>query len=214
MLIILAKSPLGGSLCRTLTGLCDLVARQAAIIRPMTAPLVALLVLAHGRLWRLAHRFDALALRWHAGTLPKRRVGPPRPPHPQTPRPHTAPRAHLRSGRMAWLIRLHQRTAQFAGQVEVFLAQPETRALAAEAPQAGRLLRPLCRALGLPTPDYLRLPPRPPRPVQPKPIPPKPAQAKPAKPRPGTAAAVTWRTYRPGRTRPPFVVLPPTKKPA
>ena len=54
-----------------------------------------------------------------------------------------------------------QPTAQFALQVELFLANPDTRALVEAAPQAGRILRPLCRGLNLTPPDWLRLPDRP-----------------------------------------------------
>ena len=208
MLIIHAHSPLGGHLGTILTRICALVAHQAATIRPITAPLIALLALTHGRLWRLAHRFDALALRWRAGTLPRPRAS--RPGRPRPARPDSAQAPKLPTSGRAWLIRLHQPTAQLAGQVEAFLARPDTHALVAAAPQAGRLLRPLCRALGLTPPDYLRLPPRPPR----APRPAQPRTATPPRPQPGTAAAVTWRSYRPGRTRPPFLVPPPRKKSA
>ena len=58
-----------------------------------------------------------------------------------------------------------RQAAQFAPQVEHFLAEPELAALLRDAPQAGRLLRPLCRMLAIPVPAPLRLPARPPRPA-------------------------------------------------
>jgi hypothetical protein len=49
-------------------------------------------------------------------------------------------------------------TAVYAGQVQTFLADPEAAALLEAAPQAGRILRPLCRMLAIPLPDHLRRP--------------------------------------------------------
>jgi|GEM_PF-2982210 len=110
----------------------------------------------------LVHRLDSLARRHESGQLT--------PPRPRIPRPKTAPQDRvgplplpLPRGK-AWLIRHVQRTAQFAGQVEAFLARPDTRDLAAAAPQAGRILRPLCHMLGLAPPPWLRLPGAPPPP--------------------------------------------------
>ena len=116
------------------------------------------------RLDRLLTRLHALHERWRIGTLPK-----PRKPRPSQPRPKPAlrlPRA------FAWV---HRRIPE-AGPAAGFLAHilhndPEARRFVQEAPQAGRLLRPLCQALGVNQPDWLKLPPRPraPRPRQPRP---------------------------------------------
>jgi hypothetical protein len=64
-----------------------------------------------------------------------------------------------------------------------FLSLPETGELVSAGPQAGRILRPLCRILGVKPPPYLTLPrhPRLPRP------PPEPASAEETPPA-GTAA--------------------------
>ena len=51
-------------------------------------------------------------------------------------------------------------------------ASPDTRALVEAAPQAGRLLRPLCRALAIDPPAWLRLP------GTPEPPPPRPSPAR------------------------------------
>ena len=61
-------------------------------------------------------------------------------------------------------------------QLQAFLDDPELAAMAAAAPQVGRLVRPLCRMMNMPPPPYLLLPKRPRRPrpkPEPKPKPPK-----------------------------------------
>jgi hypothetical protein len=63
--------------------------------------------------------------------------------------------------------------------LETLLKDPEMAALIAAAPQLGRLLRPLCRALGR-DPGAAKLPPQPPRPKQPR----KPRPRRPKAPRP------------------------------
>jgi hypothetical protein len=113
-------------------------------------------------------RFDRLVLRAEAGLL---KPTPPR----ATGRQPGAPAPAIPSGK-AWLIRLVQPTAQYSGQIQAFLDDPAILALIAAAPQAGRIFRPLCRALGIDIPAILRLPPRPrsPKPrVEPPPPPPK-----------------------------------------
>jgi hypothetical protein len=74
-----------------------------------------------------------------------------------------APRAHaerrenararqpgLPSGR-EWIVReLGWEAAAYMGHLEVLLAEPETQALLARFPGAGRILRPFCRMLGVP----------------------------------------------------------------
>ncbi|MCC6718909.1 MAG: hypothetical protein IT555_13580 [Acetobacteraceae bacterium] len=159
MLVIPATSRPGQVLASILTGICAMIGHHA-----VRSPIHALLGRIHWYLWRTATRLDRLALRWQAGKLSPPRTRPTRATTPAKPPPADAPPKPPRlPTRDAWLIRLVQPTAQFAGQIEVFLADPDTRALLAAAPQAGRLLRPLCRALGFPAPPWLRLPPRPPR---------------------------------------------------
>lgn len=110
--------------------------------------------------WLLA-RIDALAQRWHQGTLPTPR-------HPASKRTATpAPAgAQIRMRDLSangWLARIHPPSRQVAGQIAHLLAQDSSREFAAAAPQAGRLLRPLCRMLGVTPPDWLKLSPRAPR---------------------------------------------------
>ncbi len=151
--------------------IADLCARLAEIAARYHR-LSPLLVLVWFRLRRTLARLDRLAARWQAGRL--------RPPRPRggagTPainpadawRPRRTPQGH------AWLIRLHQPLAQLAPRVEALLHDPDIAALCAAAPQAGRLLRPLCRMYGIEPPPHLRLPPRPKPQAPPRPPPPPP----------------------------------------
>jgi hypothetical protein len=65
-------------------------------------------------------------------------------------------------------MRLVPEAACFGGQLRHLLSDPEMAALLRAAPQAGRLLRPLCRILAVP-PDPKLLPP-PPKRVAPTPV--------------------------------------------
>jgi hypothetical protein len=144
-------------------------------------------MLLHSRLTRLAQRFAALAARAEAGTLrpPRRRSrnkSPPRERQPRLPQ------------NFAWLIRLVPEAACFGSQLQHLLSQPEMAALLETAPQAGRLLRPLCRMLAIPVPPALRLPPRPPPPDH------EPKICEPGKPDPaperGRGRDYVWRRWR------------------
>ncbi|MBV8094391.1 MAG: hypothetical protein JO110_14435 [Acetobacteraceae bacterium] len=130
----------------TLAGLCEALAGRMA--RDRTA--VPLLFLAWTRLRRLAVRFEALLADFRAGRLPAapsvRRAAETLPRLPGLaglPPPFRAPRD------FGWLLRLAPESAAFAGQVEYLLADPEMKALLAGSAQAGRMLRPLCRMLGI-----------------------------------------------------------------
>ncbi len=149
--------------------LCRMVAARIAGGR-LAGPLI---ILIWRRLNRMGVRFAALAARHDAGTLrpPRLRPRAPRPARPRPPDP-------LPRGK-AWLIRLVPEAAGGASQLQHLLADAEMVALIAAAPQAGRILRPLCRMLGLRPPAVLALPPRPPRP----PAAPPPAPHPPAPPR-------------------------------
>ena len=104
---------------------------------------VAVVLLAWPYLHRLAARFAALAARVRAGEAS---VAPTRVrTTAEAPRLRPAP---LPQG-FAWLIRLAPEAAALGGQVRHLLADPELAALLAVAPQAARLLRPLCRMLGI-----------------------------------------------------------------
>jgi len=162
---------------RYLPHIADLCAGVAAVAARHRA-LAPLLVLVWVRLRRTLARLDRLALRWQQGRLhprPRRNRSPRRPPqiHPaEAWRHRRTPQGH------AWLIRLHQPLAQYAPRIQLLVDDPEIAALCAAAPQAGRLLRPLCRMFAIAPPAYIARPapparvrPRQPRPRKPEPPP-------------------------------------------
>ena len=134
------------------------------------------------RLNRLQSRLVRLYDRWQAGTLPKPRAKStrsqdsartPRPALPQIPQlpcpgfplvdsPRRLPRGH------GWVAKRCPQAGPSAGYLEHLLQQPETRDFVAAAPQAARYLRPLCTALAVEQPAWLKLPPRPRKPRKPR----------------------------------------------
>ncbi|MCC6720454.1 MAG: hypothetical protein IT555_21485 [Acetobacteraceae bacterium] len=170
------RTPLAGRLAMIVEAMREPIAQRAIRDRVLTV----LLGLVYWRLVRMVTRLDRLILRWQSAALRPpgpSRAGQPRP----APAPAAPPKPRLPRGR-AWLIRLVQPTAQFAGQVEHLLADPETARLLAAAPQAGRIFRPFCRMLGIEPPPLIRLPPTPPRPARPRPARPRPARPRPPRP--------------------------------
>jgi hypothetical protein len=163
------------------------------------APLVTLL---WTRLARLTARFDALVARLAAG-------------HPAAPArqrarsasvvpARKAPAAILRLPRgQAWLIRLLPgEAASYGCQLQALLADPQMAALLAAAPEAGRILRPLCRLLAIAPEGLLVLPSAAGKPA------PKP---RPAKPAPASAIALTWAAFI--AQNPAVTPDPPPRKP-
>ncbi|OYW08479.1 MAG: hypothetical protein B7Z59_09960, partial [Acidiphilium sp. 37-67-22] len=73
--------------------------------------------------------------------------------------------------RRGWLLAPVPEAAAAAGLLRALFATPEFAARIAAEPRLGRILRPLCRSLGLPLPAILRLTPRAPRRPRPKPEP-------------------------------------------
>ena len=127
-----------------IAALCRMAASRAGRQRQI-APLVLVL---WPYLRRLQTRFDGLIARLRAGELapspPRQRTKPDgetgaRP----SDRPPQLPR------RFAWLLDLVPEAAQLGTHVRLVLADPETAALLQATPQAGRLLRPLCRMMGI-----------------------------------------------------------------
>ena len=175
--MIITSTALGQALTTIVTGL-RLVLRLHAARIPALAPLLLLVI--HNRLGRMAQRLDRLTLLWQENRLPKpRAITPPSATAPE-PRPPSPQRPYIPSGQ-AWLIRLAQPSAQYITHLEIFLARPDTQALVEAAPQAGRILRPLCRMLGVKLPPELRRPRR--HPSCP-PAPPRPTRAHPPRRKP------------------------------
>ena len=136
---------------------------------------------------RLAARFTALAARVQAGKVAgavavARATSRPRAaPETRHPRPPGLPQG------FAWLARLTPSILPLRSQVCHLLGDPELAALLVAAPQAGRILRPLCRMLGIEAgPDFpqalfgLPDPPPTPNPSPSSDPPPTPAPALPA----------------------------------
>ena len=155
-----------------------------------------LILLICTRLRRLGARFVGIVERVRAGTLP--RTAPVRPivrptvrpsgdraiaSRPIAPRPGSLDPALIAGCSLptgfAWLIRLGgYKAVAYGSHLEHLLADPEMAALIASAPQLGRVLRPLCRMLGV-DPGPARLPPRPRDPEAPRPRTPGRKQASP-----------------------------------
>jgi hypothetical protein len=170
---------LTGRFASIIEGLCRALSAQGAWCRE-AGPLG---VLIWGRLCRMRNRFTALAEQVRAGTLP---AAAPARPRAATPRPPAKPdQPRLPPQTSGWLIRLVPEPWHlnyWRGPFEELLADPETVALAAVAPQqAGRILRPVCSMLAVKPPPYLQLPRRPRRPrpkVAKKPLTPEQVDAK------------------------------------
>jgi hypothetical protein len=155
-------------------GLCEAVARRISADRT-SGPLIILTV---DRLRHLLARFTRLAARAQAGKLrplrrraspPPREAPPPEEPgdHNPDPKPPRQPE-RLLPRKFGWLIRfVPYEAACFGSQLQHLMSQPEMMALIEAAPQAGRILRPLCWMLAIPLPPSLRLPRRPPKPKPP-----------------------------------------------
>jgi len=130
---------------------------------PLPQPVWTLLWL---RLARLLTRVEALHHRWRTNTLPT-----PRTRRPTTPRPSPA-KPEIRLPRaFAWaILRIPEAAPASGSLLHLLHNEPDTRRFIEEVPRAGRLLRPLCQALGQRQPDWLKLPPRPrkPRPAKPQ----------------------------------------------
>ena len=186
----------------------DVAARFAALIETLCGAVAArgakgafgaangaLVVLLWSRLRRAVRRFAILA----AGAPPPRRRAS-RPRHRAARTPAVAlPR------RAAWLLAPVPEACAVAGRLRDLLETPEARALIASEPRAGRLLRPLCRALGLRLPACLRLPPR----SRPAVAPAKARAAAPTTATPHPAPAPRLSPRRPVRPGPLHTRAPP-----
>ena len=126
-----------------LTNLRAVIAARAARERGMEA----LLVSVWWRISRASRRLERLIARWRAGRLPRVRAVRAKRVAAEVVVAARV-RARLPTGR-AWLVVRVLETAPFGTQLEHALSEPEWAAFLAAAPQAGRILRPLCRMLGV-----------------------------------------------------------------
>ena len=135
------------SFSNILSDLRAVIAARAARDRALTVLLVAV----WGRIARMGARLERLVALWRAGHLPA----------PGAARAKRAPRASVRPAfptAPAWLVRtLGYEVVAFGSQLQHLLSEAECRAFLAEVPQAGRVLRPLLRMLGVaPLPEATR----------------------------------------------------------
>ena len=195
-----------------LRGVCEAIAARG----PKAGADSPLIIPAYARLNRLSARFLALVEAFRAGRLAAPRCSPATDQAPaRTPPmrsvaedaqaapsdPPTPPKQLRLPSGFGWMLRFGQEVAGRRSQLEHWLTtEPELGPLLNGAPQAGRILRPLCHMLGIEPPAVLRLPPRPPR-ERPKPA------ASPAPRRPSKAEIRSWL---PGQKRP----LPWSRRPA
>ena len=168
---------------------------------------VALAWLVWPYLNRLAARFAALTARVQAGKVAGAVAVAPAVTRlraaPETPRPRPP---GLPQG-FAWLARLAPSILPLRSQVCHLLGDPELAALLAATPQAGRILRPLCRMLGIEAgpgfpPTLFHLPDRSPTPDS-LPSPDPPPSPAPAPPAPQARAAAPPAPEPPTPSRPP-----------
>ncbi|MBV9653179.1 MAG: hypothetical protein JOZ42_01310 [Acetobacteraceae bacterium] len=149
----------------------ELVLRGLSLSIPRSRevlPVAPLALSTWNRLKRLVARFSALVAAVEAGRFATARRTPagerkPRQPSPESQTPAQAVKVPQAYG---WLLTLAPELNTRIGraQIETLLADPAFLALLAQAPQAGRILRPLCHMLRIALPEPLRLPPRPRRP--------------------------------------------------
>jgi hypothetical protein len=140
-------------------------------------------MLVFNRLNRMRVRFAALVARFLAGTLPAPRAARARPAAAaRSEAPPPPPSVPRRFGWLMWrkpdVPPLREAVAGWRFHLEMMLEDAELKALLAAAPQAGRILRPLCHMLGIRPTAELRLPRRVRVRKKKEPLPPHPAAAR------------------------------------
>ncbi|MBV9655642.1 MAG: hypothetical protein JOZ42_13885 [Acetobacteraceae bacterium] len=161
----------------------ELVLRGFSLSLPKSREVGPLAVSTWNRLKRLVARFSALVAAVEAGRLPVRRApAAARTPRQLAPESQNKAQAPMQAAKLpnayGWLLTLAPELNTRIGraQIETLIADPALLALLGKAPQAGRILRPLCHMLRIEPPQFLRLPRRPRRPRRPA----TEAEAKPA----------------------------------
>jgi hypothetical protein len=125
--------------------------------RFVSAPL---LLLIWNRLIRMARRFASITERYCAAKVsgtPSDTTGPARS-RGASVRPARVKPVETLPGHFRWLVNMVPETEAMSGDLCWLLQRPETQELISEAPQVGRILRPLCRMLGVEPTSALRRP--------------------------------------------------------
>ena len=122
-----------------LTGLQAAIAVVAARERHLTVLLVAV----WGRIGRMHTRLERLIALWRAGMLPKARKSRAGETRVGVRPTSVLPRVP------GWLVVAVREAGTFGARLEYLLSQEECEAFLAAVPQARRILRPLCRMLGV-----------------------------------------------------------------
>ena len=140
-----------------LAGIIEAMRRAAAARAGRYPYLAPLVMVVWNYLGRVSVRFARLAERVGRGDAcrPRTRPGPrPRPPPDASPCDTTRPRKVALPRAEYWLIWLVPDAGSLGSQLRHLLAEPDMVALLEADPRSGRILRPLCRALGIrPGPD-------------------------------------------------------------
>ena len=163
----------------TFTAILSDLQAAIAVVAARERTLTVLLVAVWGRIARMRTRLERLIARWRAGI-----VQAPRKSRADEARASVRARAAFPTA-PAWLLVQVQAAASYRAQLEHLLSQAECAEFLAAVPQAGRILRPLCRMLGI---GVAAAAPRKPPPVWAPPV----AQP-PAAPPPGDAPPAETR---------------------
>ena len=125
------------------TGILSDLQAAIAVVAARERHLTGLLVAVWARIARMRTRLERLVALWRAGMLPaprKSRAGETRTRVRTKSEIPTAP---------AWLLEAVFEARAFGSQLEHLLSGEEAAAFLAAVPRAGRILRPLCRMLGV-----------------------------------------------------------------
>jgi hypothetical protein len=137
--------------------ICRVLSKHA-LSRYIDAPL---LLLIWNRIMGMARRFASLAERVRTGTLSD--TAPTRsrdasPPPAGAPDPSRVDLPEVLPRHFGWLVKMLPETEAFGADLCWLLQRLEMEELIFAAPQVGRILRPLCRMLGVEPTSALRLP--------------------------------------------------------
>ena len=114
-----------------------------AVVAARDRALTVLLVAVWARIGRMRTRLERLVALWRAGMLPKPRRSRAGETRVGVRKPSDLPTVP------GWLVEAVREAGSFGSQLDHLLSQAECVEFLAAVPQAGRILRPLCRMLGV-----------------------------------------------------------------